>query len=77
MARFRSTLNTDAPPLRAVIHTRVPSDPHEAGRSVAAHERDCRAVCQRFGSEVVLVFTDNDPGPPVATPPSSGPTTRG
>ncbi|WP_216870548.1 recombinase family protein [Modestobacter excelsi] len=56
------TLETplSAAPLRAVIYTRVSSDPNERGRSVSEQEVDCRAVCARNDWEVVKVFTDND-----------------
>ncbi|NED58722.1 recombinase family protein [Micromonospora aurantiaca] len=46
--------------MRAVIYTRVSSDPNNIGRSVEEQETDCRAVCQREGWEVVRVFSDND-----------------
>src|SRR4051794_17994907 len=45
---------------RAVIYTRVSSDPNDRGRSVIEQEEDCRAVCGRNGWEVVEVFRDND-----------------
>ncbi|MEG3634030.1 recombinase family protein [Micromonospora palythoicola] len=46
--------------MRAVIYTRVSSDPNNIGRSVDEQEADCRAVCQREGWQVVRVFSDND-----------------
>ncbi|MEU8374740.1 recombinase family protein [Micromonospora sp. NPDC048894] len=46
--------------MRAVIYTRVSSDPNNLGRSVDEQEADCRAVCQREGWQVVRVFSDND-----------------
>ncbi|WP_433229006.1 recombinase family protein [Micromonospora sp. CA-248260] len=46
--------------MRAVIYTRVSSDPNNLGRSVEEQEADCRAVCQREGWQVVRVFSDND-----------------
>jgi site-specific DNA recombinase len=45
---------------RAVIYTRVSSDPNERGRSVAEQEAECRAVCARNGWEVQHVLTEND-----------------
>src|SRR5687768_13535504 len=46
--------------MRAVIYTRVSSDPHSTGRSVEQQETECRQVCDRNGWTVVQVFTDND-----------------
>ncbi|WP_200216139.1 recombinase family protein [Micromonospora coerulea] len=46
--------------MRAVIYTRVSSDPNNLGRSVEEQEADCRAVCEREGWQVVRVFSDND-----------------
>jgi site-specific DNA recombinase len=48
--------------MRAVIYTRVSSDPNNLGRSVDEQESECRAVCAREGWDVVKVFTDNDRG---------------
>src|SRR4051812_47776861 len=45
---------------RAVIYTRVSSDPNDRGRSVAEQETECRAVCARNRWDVVAVFSDND-----------------
>lgn len=45
---------------RAVIYTRVSSDPNDRGRSVTEQEADCRAVCASNGWDVVAVFSDND-----------------
>jgi site-specific DNA recombinase len=45
---------------RAVIYTRVSSDPNDRGRSVTEQETECRAVCARNGWGVVAVFSDND-----------------
>lgn len=45
---------------RAVIYTRVSSDPDERGRSVGEQEAECRAVCDRNGWDIVGVFSDND-----------------
>ncbi len=46
---------------RAVIYTRVSSDPPgKQGRSVAEQERECRAVCERNGWDVACVVEDND-----------------
>ncbi|WP_299956698.1 recombinase family protein [uncultured Modestobacter sp.] len=50
----------DAAAVRAVIYTRVSSDPNERGRSVSEQEDECRAVCQREGWQVVAVYSDND-----------------
>src|SRR5215218_4342778 len=50
----------DAARLRAVIYTRVSSDPNERGRSVGEQEAECRAVCDREGWAVVAVYSDND-----------------
>ncbi len=49
-----------APSLRAVIYTRVSSDPNDRGRSVTEQEAECQADCRRNGWEVVRVFSDND-----------------
>jgi site-specific DNA recombinase len=46
--------------LRAVIYTRVSSDPNDRGRSVSEQEGECRAVCERNGWQVVAVYSDND-----------------
>jgi site-specific DNA recombinase len=46
--------------MRAVIYTRVSSDPNERGRSVSEQEAECRAVCERNGWKVVAVLSDND-----------------
>lgn len=46
--------------MRAVVYTRVSSDPKGAGRSVAEQEKECRAVASAAGWEVAEVFTDND-----------------
>jgi site-specific DNA recombinase len=46
--------------MRAVVYTRVSSDPKGAGRSVAEQEKECRGVASAAGWEVVEVFTDND-----------------
>lgn len=46
--------------MRAVIYTRVSSDPLATGRSVEQQEAECRQVCERQGWSVVQVFTDND-----------------
>lgn len=45
---------------RAVIYTRVSSDPRNLARSVTEQEADCRVVASREGWPVVKVFTDND-----------------
>lgn len=46
--------------MRAVIYTRVSSDPMATGRSVEQQEAECRQICDRNGWTVVQVFTDND-----------------
>jgi site-specific DNA recombinase len=48
------------PSVRAVIYTRVSSDPNDRGRSVAEQEVECRGVCERNGWDVVGLFSDND-----------------
>jgi site-specific DNA recombinase len=45
---------------RAIIYTRVSSDPNDRGRSVTEQEAECRAVCARDRWDVVAVFGDND-----------------
>ncbi len=45
---------------RAIIYTRVSSDPNDRGRSVEEQETECRAVCARNRWEVVDVLSDND-----------------
>jgi site-specific DNA recombinase len=46
--------------MRALIYTRVSSDPRGSLRSVNEQEVECRAVCERNGWPVVDVLTDND-----------------
>src|SRR5688572_13876924 len=46
--------------MRAVIYTRVSSDPNDTGRSVEQQEAECRQVCAREGWTMVKVFSDND-----------------
>lgn len=53
-------VNSTVLDMRAVIYTRVSSDPNERGRSVGEQEAECRAVCERNGWVVVALFTDND-----------------
>jgi site-specific DNA recombinase len=48
--------------VRAVIYTRVSSDPRGIGRSVEEQEADCRTIAEREGWSVVAVFVDNDRG---------------
>lgn len=48
--------------MRAVIYTRVSSDPTGRGRSVTEQESECRAICEREGWTVAEVLTDNDIG---------------
>ncbi len=56
MSAVKSSLVT----VRAVIYTRVSSDPRGSGRSVAEQEAECRAIAERAGWQVVRVFCDND-----------------
>ncbi len=60
LPRLRLAASAVAPSPRAVVYTRVSSDPNDRGRSVTEQEVDCRAVCERNGWEVVRVFSDND-----------------
>lgn len=46
--------------MKAVIYTRVSSDPRETGRSVEEQEAECRQVCERLDWQVIRVFSDND-----------------
>ncbi|MFY1589122.1 recombinase family protein [Micromonospora sp. WMMD734] len=46
--------------MKAVIYTRVSSDPRETGRSVEDQEAECRQLCERQGWTVDRVFCDND-----------------
>ncbi|WP_032389258.1 recombinase family protein [Rhodococcoides fascians] len=48
--------------MRAILYTRVSSDPSGRGRSVHEQEVECRAVCEREGWDVAEVLTDNDIG---------------
>ncbi|KUI48420.1 hypothetical protein AU198_20835 [Mycobacterium sp. GA-1199] len=48
--------------VRAIIYTRVSSDPESNGRSVQSQESECRAICERNGWEVAEVLVDNDLG---------------
>jgi site-specific DNA recombinase len=45
---------------RAVIYTRVSSDPQDTGRSVESQEQECRAYIARQGWTLAKVFPDND-----------------
>lgn len=56
----QATTVPDTAPLRAVIYTRVSSDPNDRGRSVTEQETECRAVCERNGWAVTAVYSDND-----------------
>jgi site-specific DNA recombinase len=47
---------------RAIIYTRVSSDPKGEGRSVESQEVECRAVCDRENWPVAKVLVDNDRG---------------
>lgn len=46
--------------MRAVIYTRVSSDPNETLRSVESQETECRQVAAHEGWTIADVFTDND-----------------
>ena len=46
--------------MRALIYTRVSSDPKGRGRSVGEQEAECRSTCERNGWQVAGVLTDND-----------------
>lgn len=46
--------------MRAIVYTRVSSDPHGIGRSVEDQETECRHVCEREGWKLVRVLVDND-----------------
>ncbi|MDV6267025.1 recombinase family protein [Rhodococcus globerulus] len=48
--------------MRAVIYTRVSSDPKANSRSVSQQESDCRTICERENWDVAEVLTDNDIG---------------
>ncbi|MDQ0283802.1 recombinase family protein [Rhodococcoides fascians] len=48
--------------MRAILYTRVSSDPSGRGRSVGEQEAECREVCAREGWDVAEVLTDNDTG---------------
>jgi site-specific DNA recombinase len=45
---------------RAAVYARISRDKAGAGVKVEDQERDCRALAERLGLEVVEVFTDND-----------------
>jgi site-specific DNA recombinase len=45
---------------RAAIYTRISRDEAGTGQKVEDQEKDCRALAQRMGLDVVEVFTDND-----------------
>lgn len=45
---------------RAAIYARISSDREGAGLGVARQVKDCRALCEREGFDVVAVFEDND-----------------
>lgn len=47
---------------RAVIYTRVSSDPDQKSRSTTEQEAECRRVCEERGLEVVAVYEDNGIG---------------
>jgi site-specific DNA recombinase len=45
---------------RAAIYTRISRDEAGTGQKVEDQEKDCRALADRLGLDVVEVFTDND-----------------
>lgn len=45
---------------RAAIYTRISSDPEGRELGVARQEEDCRELANRYGLDVVAVFTEND-----------------
>src|SRR5687768_1704351 len=45
---------------RAAIYCRISRDEAGTGQKVEDQERDCRALAERLGLDVVEVFTDND-----------------
>jgi site-specific DNA recombinase len=45
---------------RAAIYARISRDDKGTGQKVEDQERDCRALAERLGLEVVEVFADND-----------------
>lgn len=50
----------DSPVVRAAIYARISSDKKGKAEGVDRQERDCRALAQRLGWEVVEVYVDND-----------------
>lgn len=50
---------TEKPPLRAAIYTRVSRDFSGNHRAVERQEEDCRLICQINNYEVVRVYSDN------------------
>src|SRR3954451_17270689 len=58
--RRRRTAAPEVARPRAVIYTRVSSDPNDRGRSVEEQETECRAACKRNGWTVAAVYSDND-----------------
>ncbi|SFU07189.1 Site-specific DNA recombinase [Geodermatophilus amargosae] len=60
LSRAGRTIAPEVAPLRAVIYTRVSSDPNDRGRSVEEQGADCRRWVEREGWELAAVYTDND-----------------
>lgn len=58
--RAPASASAGARAIRALIYTRVSSDPRGLGRSVAEQEADCRAIAATAGWDVIGVLTDND-----------------
>ncbi len=50
---------TEKPPLRAAIYTRVSRDFSGNHRAVERQEEDCRLICEIHGWEVTRVYSDN------------------
>ena len=48
------------PATRAAVYVRISQDRGGAGLGVARQEKDCRAMCDRLGWDVLRVYTDND-----------------
>jgi DNA invertase Pin-like site-specific DNA recombinase len=53
-------MTTDNAARRVAIYCRISQDREGAGLGVERQERDCRALAERLGWEVVEVFSDND-----------------
>lgn len=52
--------NTPHPPRRMVVYTRISDDREGRQNGTDRQERQCRALADRNGDEVVAVFTDDD-----------------